>query len=112
MINSNRKGKVFERWVSNYGRDHGLDAHRGQQRKGGADTPDVIGYPGLHIEAKHNEHLNLYDAVFQSISDSEGKNKPVVIHKKNHKPVLVTMLIDDWWELYEAWLKDVCSQKK
>ena len=104
-INSKDKGCRFERWIGQYGQEHGLNSRRGQQFKGGADTPDVIGYPCLHIEAKHNEHLNIYDAVFQAIRDSEGKNKPVVIHKKNRKPVLVTMLIDDWWELYESWLK-------
>ena len=106
MANSNRKGKDFERWVANYGQSHGLDAHRGQQRKGGTDSPDVIGYPGLHIEAKHNETLNIYSGMFQAINDCEGKNKPVLIHKKNRKPVLVTMLIDDWWELYAEWLKN------
>ena len=111
-VNSNDKGKRFERWVSNYGQSHGLDSHRGQQRKGGVDSPDVIGYPGIHIEAKHNERLNVYDAMEQAIRDSNGQNKPVVIWKKNRKPVLVTMLIDDWWELYEAWLKEECSQKQ
>ena len=111
-INSKNKGCRFERWVGHYGQEHGLDSRRGQQFAGGPDSPDVIGYPGLHIEAKHNERLNVYDAMDQAIRDSGGKNKPTVIWKKNYKPVLVTMQIDDWWELYEAWLKDECLQKK
>lgn len=105
-LNSKAKGGRFERWIAHYGQEHGLDAHRGQQFKGGPDTPDVTGFPGIHIEAKHNERLNVYDAMDQAIRDSEGKKKPTVIWKKNRKPVLVTMLIDDWWELYEAWQKE------
>lgn len=104
-MNSKEKGNRFERWFAHYGQDHGLDSHRGQQFKGGIDTPDVTGFPGLHIEAKHNERLNVHDAMQQAIRDSEGKAKPTVVWKKNRKPVLVTMLVDDWWELYEAWLK-------
>ena len=106
-INSKAKGGRFERWIGHYGQAHGLDAHRGQQFKGGADSPDVVGFPGIHIEAKHNEHLNVYAAMEQAIRDSEGKNFPTVIWKKNRKPVLVTMLIDDWWELYDVWRKSI-----
>ena len=29
---------------------------------------------------------------------------PVVIHKKNRRPILVTMLFDDWIELYKVYI--------
>ena len=87
-MNSKEKGNRFERWFAHYGQDHGLDSHRGQQFKGGIDTPDVTGFPGLHIEAKHNERLNVHDAMQQAIRDSEGKAKPTVVWKKNRKPYL------------------------
>jgi hypothetical protein len=42
----------------------------------------------------------------QAIRDSKAnkeQKKPVVIHKANNKPVLVTMLWEDWIELYKEW---------
>ena len=37
----------------------------------------------------------------QSIKDARDGEIPVVIHKKNRKPILVTMLFEDWIELYK-----------
>ena len=41
-INSVEKGKAGEREFAKYLRDAGFEARRGQQHKGGIDSPDVI----------------------------------------------------------------------
>ena len=102
MINSKQKGNRFERWVASFFRDHGYNCRRGQQYSGANGDADVVGAPGIHIECKAVERLNLYDAMAQAVRD--GKELiPVVIHKKNHHKVLVTMHADDWIELYKQW---------
>ena len=70
-MNSNLKGKTFEREIARYLREHGYtEARRGQQYKGGADSPDVIGIKGYHIEAKRTERFDLYGALEQSTRDA------------------------------------------
>lgn len=69
-INSRTKGAVGERELAKRLSEYGYDCHRGQQFKGGPDSPDVHGLPGIHIECKRVEHLNLYDAMAQSVGDS------------------------------------------
>ena len=51
--------------------------------------------------------MNLYDWMEQSTHDATAEDKgnlPVVIHKGNHKPVLVTMLFEDWIKLYREYV--------
>ena len=99
-MNSNRKGKVFERWVAAYFREHGHDkARRGQQYKGGADSPDVIGLDGFHIECKNTERWNDYEFMAQSVRDAEEGEIPIVIAKKKFEKPLVIMRLDDFMEV-------------
>lgn len=64
----------------------------------------MVGLPGIHIEAKHQERIALYDWMDQAVHDSEKSgNIPAVFHKKNNKGVLVTMRFDDWMNLYREW---------
>ena len=100
---SKAKGGRGEREFAELCRQHGYDAHRGQQFQGGIDSPDVTGLPGVHIEVKRVERLNVDDAMRQSIRDSEGKAIPIVAHRKNKQKWLVTMLAEDWFEFYRAW---------
>ena len=101
---SRDKGKRFEREVSRILREHGYDAHRTAQYRGNTgQAGDVEGVPYIHIEAKHQERMKLYDWIQQSCSDAEAEGKdniPVVIHKANNKPVLVTMVFADWLKLF------------
>lgn len=100
-MNSNRKGKVYEREIARFLKGLGYDARRGQQHKGGADSPDVVGLPGFHIEAKRTEHLRLYEALNQSIRDCGEGEKPIVIYRKNGEKSVVIMLLDDFMEVIE-----------
>lgn len=101
MINSKQKGARFERELASKFKEYGFDARRGQQYCGANGDADVIGLPGIHVEAKHVEKLNLYDAMAQASSDARENEIPVVFHKKNYCDILVTMRFDDWMEMYK-----------
>lgn len=100
-MNSNRKGKVGEREIANYiKQQYGIDAKRGQQHKGGADSPDIIvDLDGFHWEIKRVEHLNIDDALMQSTADAKEGEKPIVVHRKNRTKWKVTMWFDDFMDL-------------
>lgn len=102
---SRDKGKRFERQIANKLKEYGFEAHRGQQFCGRNGDADVVGLPNVHIECKAVESLNLYGAMEQSISDARENEVPIVIHKKNNKPILVTMLFDDYMAMYIGGMK-------
>ncbi len=97
-MNSRRKGAVGERELAKILREYGYDAHRGQQYKGGADSPDVTGIPGYHIECKRVEALNVERAMQQSTRDA-GEDTPLVMHRKNGERWKVTMWLEDFVKL-------------
>lgn len=101
---SRDKGKRFERALASRFREYGYDARRTAQNCGkSGDAADVVGLPGIHVEAKHVEKMSLYEWMAQAIRDAEagGKgNLPAVFHKKNNADILVTMRLEDWFHLY------------
>lgn len=107
-LNSKQKGARFERMLALRLRDYGYkDARRTAQYCGNTgDASDVIGLPGLHIEAKHCERMQLYDWMAQAKRDARASKKdvlPAVFHKKNNAEILVTMEIGDFMNLYREW---------
>ena len=106
MINSRQKGARGERTLSHTLNELlGLNTRRGQQFCGANGDADVIGLPKIHIECKCVERLNIYDAVDQARNDAREGEIPCVFHKKNRKGWLVTMPLNEWVKLYEAYLK-------
>lgn len=105
-MNSNQKGKAGERELARELQKYGYDCHRGQQFKGGSDSPDVIGLPGIHIECKRVENLNLGKAYEQAVTDARGQAIPAVFHRKNRKPWMVTISLEHWMEMYKLWQKE------
>ena len=102
VINSRAKGADFERKIANILKEHGWDARRGQQFSGGSGSPDVVhSIPDAHFELKAVENLNLYAAMEQASKDAGPLKSPIVIHKKNKKPILVTMGLEDYLKLVE-----------
>lgn len=106
-INSKRKGAAFERKLASIFREHGYDARRTAQYCGNTgDASDVVGLPFIHIEAKAQEKMYLYDWMEQAINDAKANGKghlPTVFHKKNNHDILVTMRLSDWIEVYKEW---------
>ena len=103
-MNSKAKGGRGEREFAAILREYGFtDAHRSQQFKGGPDSPDVVGLPGIHCEIKRVEKLNIHDAYAQAERDASGQRIPAVFHRRNRGVWMVTMSLDDWMEIYKKW---------
>ena len=98
-MNSREKGKRGEREWAAVCRDHGYDARRGQQFCGADGSADVVGVPGFHMEVKRSERLDLIGAMKQSENDARDGEIPIVAHRKNGAPWLVTMRAEDWFEI-------------
>ncbi|HNW08033.1 MAG TPA: hypothetical protein PK202_13815, partial [Verrucomicrobiota bacterium] len=91
-MNSREKGKRGERQWRDELRANGYAARRGQQFSGSPDSPDVIcdGLPWAHFEVKLVERLDIYAAMEQARRDCGGR-APLVAHRRNYWPWLVTM---------------------
>ena len=109
-VNSKQKGARFERELAKKFRELGYsDSRRTAQYCGNTgDASDVVGLPGIHMEAKHQETMRLYDWIEQAKRDAEagGNNAlPAVFHKKNKAEILVTMTFDSFMKIYKGWCK-------
>ncbi len=105
-VNSRAKGARSERELASKLKDYGYDTRRGQQYCGANGDADVVGLPGIHIECKHVEKLNLYDAVDQAKRDAREDELPAVMHRKNNCEWLVTMPLEDWIKIYREFEAD------
>lgn len=101
-MDSRNKGKRGERELAKVLTQYGYECRRGQQFCGANGDADVVGLTGVHIECKRVERLNIDQAMEQSVDDARENETAVVMHRKNGKPWLVTMLLDDWIRLYEG----------
>ena len=111
-LNSRRKGARGERQWRDELRANGYMARRGQQFSGSPDSPDVVceDLSWIHFEVKAVERLNIEDAMDQARRDAggtmdcgpgtkdkqpqaedRGRKVPVVVHRRNYRPWLVTM---------------------
>lgn len=104
-MNSRQKGKRGELELAKILREFGYEARRGQQYSGANGDADVMGLPGIHIESKRVENLNIYAAIEQSKADAGESKTPVVMHRKNGKGWLVTMELEDWILLYSGFME-------
>ena len=67
------RGKAYERELARYFTSEGYDCHRSAQYCGNTgDAADVVGLPGIHIEAKRQEALRLQDWIDQAENDSKA----------------------------------------
>lgn len=103
---SRNKGKAFERLVANAIRGMGHAARRGVQYRGGPDSPDVVGIPGVHIECKHCARVNIHAAMRQAAADA-GENVPVLIHRVNRGDVCLTVRLADVPTFWARWDESV-----
>lgn len=103
-INSKQKGARFERLLASKFREYGYDTRRSAQYCGNTgEAADVVNLPGIHVEAKHQERMQLYDWMAQAKRDAKAGGNvalPVVFHKKNNASILVTMEFDDFMKIY------------
>lgn len=117
-MNSREKGKRGELSLAHELQKYGYDARRSVQFSGANGDADVVGLPGIHIECKRVEHLNIDKALQQAIRDNSADELkqgidliPAVFHRSNDdrkkdstKGVWkVTMRLDDWMKLFREW---------
>lgn len=106
-VNSKQKGARFERQLASKFREYGYESRRTAQYCGNTgDASDVVGLPGIHVEAKHQEQMRLYDWMDQAKRDAKAGGQgslPAVFHKKNNHEILVTMTLDDWMTIFREY---------
>ncbi len=104
---SQRKGADGERELRELLIKEGYPVRRGGSQTFGT-VPDLYGLPGVHIEVKRVERLNISEAMRQAVADADRFNdgSPAVFHRRNRQPWLVTMLLSDWLQLYNMHRSD------
>ena len=107
---SRTKGTNGEREWAAFCREAGFTEARrgGQLYQRGSEIADVVGLPYIHQEIKRVEKLNIMRAMEQSIQDAQEAGRgelPIVAHRTNRKPWLVTMLAKDWIRIFKAALR-------
>ena len=97
-----RKGRGGELEIVKIFQSHGIGAQPGQAVSYGS-TPDVVNVPGIHLEVKRVERLNVPEAMAQAVRDSEKfhDGAPTLFHRRNRSPWLVTMRLEDWILMYK-----------
>lgn len=102
-MNSREKGRRGEIEIIHELEKYGYKCRRAQGMycRGGVETPDVVGLPGIHMEIKRVENLNIHKAYAQAVSDSEGKAIPAVFHRRNRGPWMVTLGLNDFMRIYK-----------
>lgn len=114
---SRDKGKRGELELSKILTAEGYPCRRGQQTNGALGEADVEGLPGIHIECKRVERLDLDAAMKQSVDDAYAEGLkwghemlPAVFHRANASPSKptrgswkVTMLLKDWIRIFREY---------
>lgn len=100
---SRTKGQAGEREAAAFLAEQGFPEARrglGQARGGGKEVADCINIGPLHVEVKRVEKLNVVDAVKQAERDAGEGKKPIVLHRRNNHPWLVTVPAGVFFEIF------------
>jgi hypothetical protein len=101
---SRDKGKRGELMLSRFLREFGYECRRTAQYCGNTgDASDVVGLPGLHIECKFVERLDIRGALRQAIHDAPIGIIPVLFHKRSRDEWYVTIRGEDFMKIYSEW---------
>ena len=100
---SQRKGRDGERELRDRLKEYGYDVECGEPQSFGK-VPDLVGLPGIHIECKRVERLNVPEAMRQAVRDAERfqDGMPALFHRRNRQPWLVTVRLEDFMRIYQA----------
>lgn len=112
------KGDRYERELAAYITQHtGIHCERAPLSGGGvigqlSGGADLLGTPGLHVEAKRVERLNFLEAMRQAEAAIEAGNAPeapVIVNRRNNMATgesIVALRLDAFLTLYVGWLRD------
>lgn len=93
-----RKGAAAERELAELMRSLGIQAQR-SARNGVDQAEDILhSIPGVHVECKRVERLNVGAAMSQAEA-AAGKKIATVWHRRNRGPWLLTMRAEDLVQL-------------
>lgn len=100
---SQRKGREAERELAVVLHEYGYDVRPGRALNYGAE-PDISGLPGLHIECKRCERLELPKWFAQSERDAQRMRDgaPVVIFRRSRRPWMICMKLADFMKHYRG----------
>lgn len=118
-----RKGSDFERDLAKYlSEQTGIQAGRMPLSGGGfvglAGGADLLGTPGLFVEAKRVEKLSFPEAMRQAVENirkTQSPEAPVVINRRSRQSIgesYTLLRLDDFLVFYRAWLAQEGFTKK
>ena len=63
-----------------------------------------MGLPGVHVEVKRVERLNVPEAMQQAVRDAARfrDGMPALFHRRNRQPWLVTVKLEDFMRMYQT----------
>lgn len=97
-----RKGKRGEREVVSHYRRAGFDAARTPNSGGLRWSGDLMGVPGVSIEVKRTETLDLWAGVGQAERDAPAGSIPALHFRRSGEPWRVVIRLDAFIELLHA----------
>ena len=94
---SRDKGKRGEREAAaRWSALFGVPMRRSQQFCGGSDeSDDIVGQCGVSIEVKRRNQFNVAQAVLKTAEDAAPGHVPIVLHRGDRQPWLVSLRLDD-----------------
>lgn len=100
---SQRKGREAERELASILLSYGYEAEPGAPMNYGTEA-DVHGLPGIHIEVKRCERLNLPAWIEQAERDAlrMQDGAPVVVFRQNREPWRVCLRLSDFMKYYRG----------
>ncbi len=108
--NAKRKGSEGERQAA-----HALNAvlphakaRRAQQYCGHSTAADLVceGLPGIMVEVKRKQSLNLHKTMDKSLEDCTEDQTPVILHRKDNCEWLLTVRLEDVPAMMWKFLKE------
>ncbi len=103
---SQRKGRAGELELCRVLSGFGYDVKPGAAVSFGS-TPDAVGLPGIHIEVKRREQMDIASALKQAEVDAQRfGGVPCVFYRRSREPWRVVVPLTAWIEMFKAWSGD------
>ena len=114
--NSRRKGKDAELTCAKILNElfpH-AQCRRSQQFKGDKTAADLTcdGLPGIMVEVKRRQSMNLHTVMKKSLEDCTEDQTPVIIHRKDNEEWLLTVRLEDLPDMMWKFLREGSPRRK
>lgn len=100
---SQRKGRAGELELCRRLKEYGFDVQPGEAVSFGS-TPDIVGLPGIHVEVKRHERIEIGAWMEQAERDAGrfGDGWPCVFFRRSREGWRVCMPLEAWIALYKG----------